>query len=143
MTNQWLLFVATAFAVSISGLAIGQMKGMDMPMKPSEKMPGMSGKMPGTADLKPAQGASVKIVSPKPGQVFKGDQVPLEFKLVKGKVGKHAHAYVDGELMGMFESEKETLTGIQPGNHTLELRVATEDHMTELNATDKVQFVVK
>ncbi|MBI2232052.1 MAG: hypothetical protein HYU46_23510 [Deltaproteobacteria bacterium] len=35
--------------------------------------------------LKPAQGASIKIVAPKPDQVFKGDSVPLEFKLTKGK----------------------------------------------------------
>jgi hypothetical protein len=93
--------------------------------------------------LKPAEGASVKIVSPKAGQVFKGDQVPIEFKLVKGKLGHHVHAYVDGELMGMFESEKGTLTGIKPGKRSLELRVVANDHETELNATDKVQFEVK
>ena len=48
-----------------------------------------------------------------------------------------------GELMGMFKSEKGTLTGIQPGHHTLEIRVVTEDHQTELDATDRVRFVVK
>lgn len=129
------LVVMVAFAVSFSGLALGQMKGMDMPMKSSEKMSG-------TADLKPAAGASVKILVPKPGQVVKGDQVPLQFKLTKGKQAHHVHAYVDGELMGMFEGEKGTLTGIQPGSHTLELRAAV-DHTTELNASDKVKFVVK
>jgi hypothetical protein len=135
MTKQRFLFFMTALAVSVSGLALGQMKGMDMPMKPAEKIPG-------TADLKPAEGASVKILFPKQGQVFKGDEVPLQFKLVKGKQGNHVHAYVDGQLMGMFEGERGTLTGIQPGSHTLELRAAM-DHMTELNATDKVKFVVK
>ena len=45
--------------------------------------------------------------------------------------------------MGMFKSEKGTLTGIQPGHHTLEIRVVTEDHQTELDATDRVHFVVK
>ena len=135
MTQQRFLFFTTALVISVSGLASGQMKGMDMPMKPAEKTSG-------TAGLKPAEGASVKILSPKQGQVVKGDQVPLQFKLVKGKQAHHVHAYVDGELMGMFESEKGTLTGIQPGSHTLELRAAV-DHMTELNATDKVKFVVK
>jgi hypothetical protein len=114
----------------------GSMKGMDMPMQHSDKMPPKSA-------LKPAQGASVKIISPKPGQVFKGDSVPLEFKMTKGKVGEHVHAYVDGEMMGMFESEKGTLNGVKPGKHTLELRVATKDHNTELNATDKVSFATK
>jgi hypothetical protein len=47
--------------------------------------------------------------------------------------------------MGMFKSEKGTLTGINPGRHVLELRVVegTEDHATELDATDRVHFVVK
>ena len=113
-----------------------QMKGMDMPMKHSDKMPAKSA-------LQPAEGASVKIVSPKPNEVLKGDKVPLEFKLTKGKRGAHVHAYIDGEMMGMFESEKGTLNGIKPGKHTLELRVATADHNTELNAADKVSFTTK
>jgi len=93
--------------------------------------------------LKPAEGANIKIVAPKHDQVLKGDSVPLEFKLAKGKRGHHAHAYVDGELMGMFESEKGTLNGIKPGKHILELRVIAEDHKTELNAIDTVEFTVK
>src|SRR5581483_641896 len=107
---------------------------------------GMSGMdMPGhkSSQLQAAEGASVKIVTPKTGQEFKGDQVPLEFKLNKGKRGDHVHAYVDGELMGMFSGEKGTLTGIKPGKHTLELRVVSTDHITELKATDRTDFVVK
>jgi len=45
--------------------------------------------------------------------------------------------------MGMFESRRGTLTGIPPGRHTLEVRVVAEDHQTELNAGDKIEFVVK
>jgi hypothetical protein len=112
-----------------------RMKGMDMPMKAE--------KMPPKATLKPAQGASVKILSPKAGQIIKGDSVPLEFKMAKGKAGEHVHAYVDGEMAGMFKSSKGTLNGIKPGQHTLELRVATGDHNTELDATDKVTFATK
>jgi len=93
--------------------------------------------------LKPAEGASIKIVAPKKDQVIEGDQVAIEFKLTKGKRGHHADAYVDGELMGMFESDKGTLNGIKPGKHTLELRVVAEDHQTELDAIDKVEFTVK
>src|SRR6266849_3972016 len=112
------------------------MKGMDMPMKQSTKTPAKSA-------LQPAEGASVKIVSPKAGELLKGDKVPLQFKLTKGKRGAHVHAYVDGEMMGMFKSEKGTLNGIKPGQHTLELRVVTADHNTELNATDKLSFTTK
>jgi hypothetical protein len=112
------------------------MKGMDMPAKQADKMPAKSA-------LKPAQGASVKIISPKAGQIINGDSVPLEFKMTKGKVGEHVHAYVDGEMAGMFKGSKGTLNGIKPGQHALELRVATGDHNTELDATDKVTFTTK
>ena len=112
------------------------MKGMDMPTKQTDKTPAKSA-------LKPAQGAAVKITSPKAGQVIKGDAVPLEYKLTKGKVGEHVHAYLDGEMAGMFKGSKGTLNGLKPGSHTLELRVTTADHNTELDATDKVTFVTK
>jgi hypothetical protein len=93
--------------------------------------------------LRPAEGASVEILSPKEGQNFKSDEVPVHFKFVKGTRGHHIHAYVDGELMGMFESKKGTLTGIKPGKHTLEVRAVAEDHQTELDATDRVTFIVE
>jgi putative copper export protein len=99
-------------------------------------------KPPATPLFKPADGAGVEIISPKPGQTYKGDEVAIQFKLTKGKRGHHVHAYVDGELMGMFESEKGTLTGIAPGTHVLKLRVVEADHQTELDASDEVEFTV-
>lgn len=93
--------------------------------------------------LKPAEGASIKIISPTKGQVLTGDKIALEYKLAKGKRGHHAHAYIDGELVGMFESEKGALNGIKPGKHILELRVVAADHVTELDAIDKVEFTVR
>jgi hypothetical protein len=137
-----ILTLATLAAIGALSVAVpavaqdGAMKGMDVPMKNSDKMVPQS-------MLKPAQGASVKIISPKAGQIVKGDSVPLEFKMTKGKVGEHVHAYVDGEMAGMFKGSKGTLNGIKPGQHTLELRVVTGDHNTELNATDRVSFMTK
>ena len=128
-----------ALIISLPLLALAQhdhIKSVDTPKKAPEKTPAKT-------TLKPAEGASIKIVAPKKDQVLKGDSVPLEFKLTKGKRGHHAHAYVDGELMGMFDSAKGTLNGIKPGKHTLELRVVAEDHKTELDATDKVTFTTK
>ena len=128
----------TALLSLLSGSAIAQaqdshdhMTGIEAPAKSSKPV------------LQPAQGARVQIVSPKAGQVVKGDKVPLQFKLTKGKRGEHVHAYVDGEMMGMFSSEKGTLNGIKPGRHTLELRVVTADHNTELDATDRVTFTMQ
>lgn len=101
----------------------------------------VAGDNPGA--LSPAAGVEVKIVSPREGEIVHGDKIPIAFRIVHGKSGDHAHAYVDGELMGMFETQNGTLTGIAPGEHTLELRVVAEDHMTELAASDKIHFVVK
>jgi putative copper resistance protein D len=96
-----------------------------------------------TSDPVAAEGAEVKILSPAAAQVFSGDQVPLKFQWTKGKRGHHVHAYVNGQLMGMFESVNGTLNGIGPGKHILELRVVAEDHKTELAASDRVEFTVK
>jgi hypothetical protein len=113
-------------------------------MKRLDKPPSQPGKAPAkSSSLKPADGASVKILSPTKGQTFQGDQVPIEFKLVKGKAGHHVHAYVDNELTGMFEGEKGTLNGVKPGSHVLMLRVVAADHKTELDASDEVSFTVK
>jgi putative copper export protein len=91
----------------------------------------------------PAEGAVVKILVPRERQIFQGDQIPLRFSFQKGKRGHHVHAYVDGELMGMFESAEGTLNGIKPGTHKLELRVVADDHQTELDARDAISFVVQ
>jgi putative copper export protein len=93
--------------------------------------------------LEPAEGAKVTILFPKEGQTYASDQIPIQYELIRGKKGNHVHAYVDGELLGMFNSETGTLTGIKPGRHVLELRVTTEDHVTELDAKDQVNFTVK
>ena len=76
-------------------------------------------------------------------------EVTLHFKLIKRKRGDHVHVTIDGRLMGMFKKDEGvltgegSLTGIHPGHHTLELRVVTDDHNTELDATDKAQFMIK
>ncbi len=95
-----------------------------------------------TNKRQPAEGARVETILPQPGQIVVGDKVPLKFKLTKGKRGDHVHAYIDGELVGMFMSNG-TLNGVAPGHHVLELRVVAEDHQTELDATDRIEFTVK
>lgn len=100
--------------------------------------------VPSLARLAPAEGAKVTILSPTPGESFKGDEIPIRYEFVKGKRGNHLHAYIDERLMGMFSHpESGMLTGISPGRHTLELRVVAEDHQTELDARDRVNLIVK
>jgi hypothetical protein len=47
------------------------------------------------------------------------------------------------ELMGMFTGKQGMLNGIKPGRHVLELRVVAEDHQTELDAQDRIEFILK
>jgi hypothetical protein len=129
-----ILMILAATNLTLAQHSHESMKGKDRPTKQPQTV---------ISSLKPAQGASVKILSPTKGQTFQGDQVPIQFKLVKGKAGHHVHAYVDNELMGMFEGEKGTLNGIKPGSHVLLLRVVATDHKTELDASDEVSFTVK
>ena len=130
-------FVTGLLTVLPSGVhAVHQIARLKVP-------PAASSDNPAATRLQPAEGPSVKILSPTPGQVFASDEVPLRFQFTKGKRGDHIHAYVDGELMGMFQTKQGALNGIKPGRHTLELRVVAADHQTELDAQDRVEFVVK
>ena len=149
MKRFLIILLGAAVVGALSSRALSQEHSMKEMGSMHEGMKGMEGmthsdKMPPLSALKPAEGASVKILSPHSGQVFNSDEIPLEYKFVKGKRGSHLHAYVDGHLMGMFsDPSKGTLTGIQKGSHTLELRAVTADHKTELNARDTVKFTVK
>ena len=140
MKSSSLSILAAAATLVVTAIATG---AAQQPHTHGQHTPGHSEQIAPRSALQPAEGASVKIIVPKDGQVIEGDTVPLQFTLVKGKRGAHVHAYVDGELAGMFQSDKGTLTGIKPGPHTLELRVATSNHQTELAATDKVSFRTK
>jgi uncharacterized membrane protein len=130
-------------AESLLGLLIFSITGLLTALPPGVHAVHQTTAAATVQSLSPPEGASVKIISPAPDQIFTGDRVPLKFNLTKGRRGDHVHAYVDGELMGMFESKEGTLNGVPPGQHTLELRVVAEDHQTELDARDRTEFIVK
>lgn len=138
--------LALAAAVVLGPLLWMPISALPQQRSPKDKMdmPKMhSGGIPPVSSLAPAEGSSVEILSPKDGEVFQGDQVPVRFRIIKGRQGNHIHAYVDGDLMGMFETETGTLTGIAPGRHRLDVRMVAKDHRTELKASDSVVFVMK
>jgi hypothetical protein len=120
--------------------ALAQGQHQHDPAQPSGKT--APAKAP-ASPLQAAEGASIKILAPTKNQILKGDKVEIRYQLTKGKRGHHAHAYVDGELMGMFEGAQGTLNGVKPGKHVLELRVVASDHQTELDARDTVDFTIK
>ena len=122
---------------------MGGMKMKDM--KHPEKTPSKSA-------LKPAKGAKVKILSPRNGKMITGRMVDVHFRLTKGEVGSHVHAYVDEKFEKMLHPNEKShkgsheghgaLTDIKPGQHTLKLIVVAEDHQL-LNATDMIHFMLK
>jgi hypothetical protein len=144
--NRFTYVMPAAMLVGATLLILPRHKGVFAAQSPHQDKHGHtkhSDQVTRSGKLLPAEGASVKILSPKKEQIFSSDRIPLEFSLVKGKHGEHVHAYVNGELMGMFNSQTGTLTGIKPGKHVLELRVVAQDHKSELDATDRVSFTVK
>ena len=138
-----LTLLVMSAAIATKPFLIGALSAAQSDYHGMHGQPKHSDKVRVTSKFLPADGASVKITSPEKEQIFHSDQIPLQFSLIKGKRGHHVHAYVNGELMGMFNSEKGTLTGLKPGKYVLELRVVAEDHKSELDATDKVPFTVK
>lgn len=129
--------------LSVTGFLTGLPPAIHSLHAQHQAAPASAGRVPQASGRQAAEGARVTILTPKGGEVFRGNQVPVEFTLMRGKRGLHVHAYVDGELRGTFKREKGMLTGIRPGRHRLELRVVAEDHQTELDASDRTNFVVQ
>lgn len=131
---------------SLFGIAIFGATGLLTLLPPGVHAPhrGISGSAGAPSQaLQPAESASVRILSTRPEQIFTGHRMSLKFELVRGNRGHHVHAYVDSQLLGMFESSQGTLNGIAPGRHVLELRAVTADHQTQLAAQDRVELIVK
>jgi len=95
---------------------------------------------PDRASIRPSTGASIEILSPRPGQVFHGDpaRVPVRVRVVGGKVVRftsqnlvpdegHVHLFVDGALVSMAYSLERTVS-VLPGDHHLQAEFVAVDH---------------
>ncbi len=110
---------------------------------------------PGESDPEPDTGPppAVRILTPADGQGFYGAELPIEFEVsdfvldLEGLDGAnvaghgHAHVYVDGEPKGEATAGLFTVDGVAEGTHTLEVRLAENDH-TELDASAERAFPV-
>ena len=92
----------------------------------------------------PAEGAQVKILSPAAAANIHRRQSAVKIHLNQGQA-RRARARVHRRRIDWvcLESQQGTLNGIAPGRHTLELRVVAADHQTELDAKDRIEFIVK
>ena len=89
-----------------------------------------------------ANGASVKIIAPKDGEVFDNPAVIVRVETTNwslGEEGHHWHLLVNGKEQGMSQGNAPALQArdLQPGENILEVVLSNELHQ-ELNATDKI-----
>lgn len=69
--------------------------------------------------------AQIKILSPAPGAIIKGDSVEVRYELAKGVHATHVHCYVDGEYQRGFSG---TIKGLVRGTHEIKVVAASHDH---------------
>jgi hypothetical protein len=90
----------------------------------------------------PANGASVKIVSPTDGEVLDRDNVIVRVETTNwplGEEGHHWHLYVNGKEQGMSQGNAPALQArdLLPGDNVIEVTLSNELHQ-ELDTTDKI-----
>jgi hypothetical protein len=69
--------------------------------------------------------ARIKILSPAPGAIIKGDSVEVRYELAKGVDATHIHCYVDGEYQRGFSG---VVKGLTRGTHEIKVVAASHDH---------------
>jgi hypothetical protein len=94
---------------------------------------------PTLAPVRPSATARLEILSPRPGELFRGDpaSVTVQLRLVGGKVVStstkvepnvgHVHIYLDGELVSMAPGPLDRLD-VKPGPHELRAEFVAGDH---------------
>ena len=102
-------------------------------------------------------GATITVLSPKPGQVITGNVVNTNIAVSNFKVDcayagtanrmgiGHYHVHLDGGLVNMFCGPKASisLANVSPGKHTLEFVAAENDHAEDMHSAKSVTFTYK
>lgn len=90
-----------------------------------------------------AEATSIKITKCEYND--KEKTLTLEYNLIKGPKGDHAHLWIDGkERKPLKQPKGYKLTGVKlsKGEHTIELKVADSSH-TPIGVNDTYKLVVK
>jgi hypothetical protein len=89
----------------------------------------------------PANGAEVKIIAPKDGDVLERDNVIVRVETTNWPLGegRHWHLYVNGKEQGMSQGNASALQArdLQSGENVIEATLSNELHQ-ELDTTDKI-----
>lgn len=71
---------------------------------------------------------SVVITAPADGAVVQAPLIEVTFEVVKGRRGDHVHLYVDGNFEAIVKDDRYVLKGLPPGEHQLDVKLATRRH---------------
>jgi hypothetical protein len=90
--------------------------------------------------IRPSTNAALRILSPEPGQVFRGNpaSVPLRLSLAGGRLTSasstklqpdegHLHVYLDGQLLSMTNGLRQVFE-VAPGRHRVMVEFVALDH---------------
>lgn len=99
-------------------------------------------------DMIPNDGAVIRLISPVDGTTFAHDEdIVVEVEVENfaiGQDGNHWHIFVgDSEYaMVMGENTDDVIRGLEPGEHTITVRLANGDHQ-DLEDGDSVTITVE
>jgi hypothetical protein len=102
----------------------------------------------GSEERIPNDGAVIRILGPADGATFaEGEDILVEVEVegfILGEEGSHWHIYIDGSSWGMVvgNDTDQALSGIEPGEHLLEVYLAGGDHI-ELVDGDAIHIVIE
>jgi hypothetical protein len=93
---------------------------------------------PGPSVFRPRTTATIRVISPRPNEVIRADQVQVAVRVEGGRVVPftsttlvpnegHVHISLDGRLVSMLAGTT-TIVPVSPGEHTLQVEFVAIDH---------------
>ena len=97
------------------------------------------GPTPSQAPSRIASTATVDILEPEAGAVVPAGDVRVRIRLEGGRIVEqvstnlrpdegHIHLLLDGELVELLGTLDETISGVEPGTHLLQVEFSASDH---------------
>ncbi len=83
-------------------------------------------------------GSAITITAPQNGATV-SSPFDLVYSFRKGMMADHVHVYMDGKYQKGF---KGTFNDVQPGPHTITVKVATHDH-DMVTVSDSIHITVR
>lgn len=124
--------IVAVVVVSLGAVACGGGDG-------GETSPGSSSAPPTVAAARPSSTGHLTIASPENGERVAGDVAELEVELHGAEIVDgtstdlqpdqgHLHVMLDSELVSMTSGTSQTLTGLTPGEHLVQVEFVATDH---------------